>query len=155
MDTRIPQQLDLLDGPQRRGRHRRAQTAFLRRALLMIQCARELPGANIDPDTGQINLDLSTRQFELELRRRYGKSHPDLVFRADSTFERARLDRHRYKDLPRVVLRQGPPPQIRTAVTGSCSRSIDDPLASRIKTSKLCIERQGLTRALTHAGRPL
>lgn len=87
------------------------QTRFLRRALLVIECAREMPGARICPRTGQINVDLSTRQFEEELRRRYGKSHPDLVFRADSTFERARLDRHRYKDLPRVVLRQGPPPK--------------------------------------------
>jgi hypothetical protein len=112
MDTRLPQQLELLDDPQAsRPQPAPRQTAFLRRALLVIQCARELPGATIDPETGQINLDLSSRQFELELRRRYGKSHPDLVFRADSTFERARLDRHRYKDLPRVVLRQGPPPK--------------------------------------------
>ena len=106
MDITTQEELDLPDAvrPPR-------QTRFLRRALLMIQCARELPGAKICPQTGQINLDLSTRQFELELRRRYGRSHPDLVFRADSTFERARLDRHRYKDLPRVVLRQGPPPK--------------------------------------------
>ena len=110
MDTRKnPHQLELLDTPAPSRPER--QTAFLRRALLMIQCALELPGATVDPDTGQINLDLSIKQFELELRRRYGKSHPDLVFRADSTFERARLDRHRYKDLPRVVLRQGPPPK--------------------------------------------
>ena len=106
MDITFQTELDLPDAtrPPR-------QTRFLRRALLVIQCARELPGAKISPETGQINLDLSTRQFELELRRRYGKSYPDLVFRADSTFERARLDRHRYKDLPRVVLRQGPPPK--------------------------------------------
>jgi hypothetical protein len=106
MDITIQEELDLPEAarPPR-------QTRFLRRALLMIECARELPGAKICADTGQINLDLSSRQFELELRRRYGKSHPDLVFRADSTFERARLDRHRHKDLPRVVLRQGPPPK--------------------------------------------
>jgi len=106
MNTTQPVQLELLEATQPSG-----QTRFLRRALLMIQCARELPGATICPETGQINLDLSIKQFELELRRRYGKSHPDLVFRADSTFERARLDRHRYKELPRVVLRQGPPPK--------------------------------------------
>jgi hypothetical protein len=105
MDTRVPQQLEMLDSASP------PQSAFLRRALLIIHCARELPGASICPETGQINLKLSARQFEAELRRRYGKSHPDLVFRADSTFERARLDRHRYKDLPRVVLRQGPPPK--------------------------------------------
>jgi len=106
MEISIQTELDLADeNPPPR------QTRFLRRALLMIQCARELPGAKICPDTGQINLDLSIKQFELELRRRYGRSHPDLVFPADSTFERARLDRHRYKDLPRVVLRQGPPPK--------------------------------------------
>lgn len=85
------------------------QTRFLRRAQLMVQCALELPCARVCPDTGQIHVDLSSRQFEQELRRRYGRSHPDLVFRADSTFERARLDRHRYAHIPRVILRQGPP----------------------------------------------
>lgn len=109
MDITIQQELDFPDAPRPQRPPR--QTQFLRRALLIIECARALPGAKICPQTGQINLELSTRQFELELRRRYGKSHPDLVFRADSTFERARLDRHRYKDLPRVVLRQGPPPK--------------------------------------------
>jgi len=79
----------------------------------MVQCALELPGARVCPDTGQIHLDLSTKQFEAELRRRYGRSHPDLVFRADSTFERARLDRHRHAHLPRVILRQGPPRKTR------------------------------------------
>jgi hypothetical protein len=34
-----------------------------------------------------------------------------MTYRASSTFERARLDRRQLKDLPRVVLRQGPPPK--------------------------------------------
>ena len=58
-----------------------------------------------------LHLDLSSKQFEAELRRRYGRSHPDLVFRAESTFERARLDRHRHAHLPRVIPRQGSPPK--------------------------------------------
>ncbi len=124
------------------------QTRFLRRALLVIQCARELPGARICAVTGQINVELSSSQFEAELRRRYSKSHPDLVFRADSTFERARLDRHRYKHLPRVVLRQGPPPKserrIFESINYDATPEVNDPLASGAKTSKLRIKKAAM-----------
>ena len=82
-----------------------------RRARLMVRCACELLG--VDPATvqGDLHLPLSVTEFENELRARFALSHPDLVYRTDSTTERARLDRTRLPGLPRVVLRQGAPPR--------------------------------------------
>jgi acyl-coenzyme A synthetase/AMP-(fatty) acid ligase len=79
-----------------------------RRAALVVQCAQELPGA-MRASTGDIHLPLSVLQFEEELRSRFGNSHPELVFRTDSTLERARLERDRLQHIPKVVLRQGAP----------------------------------------------
>ncbi len=79
-----------------------------RRALLVARCALELPGAST-ASTGAIHLPLSVLEFEQALRTRYGTSHPELVFRTDSTLERARLERDGLEHIPRVVLRQGAP----------------------------------------------
>jgi hypothetical protein len=79
-----------------------------RRAALVVQCAQELPGA-CTAATGDIHLPLSVNEFETALRTRFGSSHPELVFRTDSTLERARLEREGLEHLPRVVLRQGAP----------------------------------------------
>ena len=80
-----------------------------RRARLMVSCACDILG--LDPATlaGEIHLPLSVEEFEHELRQRYALTHPDLVFRTDSTLERARLERRGLESIPRVILRQGAP----------------------------------------------
>jgi hypothetical protein len=82
-----------------------------RRARLVVQCACELLG--IDPASAatDLQLALSVQEFEYELRRRYAGSHPELIYRTDSTLERARLERARLPWLPRVILRRGAPPR--------------------------------------------
>jgi hypothetical protein len=82
-----------------------------RRARLMVRCACELLGLDETTATGDLQLPMSVAQFENELRARYASAHPDLVYRTDSTTERARLDRSRLPGLPRVILRQGAPPR--------------------------------------------
>ena len=88
-----------------------------RRARLVIQCACEMQG--IDPATAvaDLHLPISVVEFESELRTRYAVSHPDLIYRTDSTLERARLERARLPHLPRVVLRRGAPPRMRQTDT--------------------------------------
>jgi len=90
---------------------RRGGSPFERRARLMVECALEILGKTREQCSGDLHLPLSVAQFTLELRRRYAALHPELIYRTDATFERARLDRRRLPDLPRVVLRQGPPPR--------------------------------------------
>jgi hypothetical protein len=87
-----------------------------RRARLVVQCACELLG--VDPDTaaGDLHLTLSVQEFEQQLRGRYAASHPQLIYRTDSTLERARLERGRLPRLPRVILRRGAPPRRRAAM---------------------------------------
>ena len=80
-----------------------------RRARLVVQCACELLGIDPAQATAELHLALSVVEFEAELRNRFGAAHPDLVFRTDSTLERARLDRRGLEDIPKVVLRQGAP----------------------------------------------
>lgn len=79
-----------------------------RRAALVVQCARDLLGDRA-PASGDLHLSLSVTEFERALRERYGATHPDLVYRTDSTLERARLERRQFPHLPKVVLRQGAP----------------------------------------------
>jgi hypothetical protein len=79
-----------------------------RRAELVIQCARELLAGRA-PAQGDLHLPLSVNEFERALRERYGTTHPELVYRTDSTLERARLERRPFPDLPKVILRQGAP----------------------------------------------
>ncbi len=82
-----------------------------RRARLMVRCACELLGLDETSATGDLQLPMSVTEFENELRARYAATHPDLVYRTDSTTERARLDRSRLPGLARVILRQGAPPR--------------------------------------------
>jgi hypothetical protein len=84
---------------------------FESRARLVVKCALDILGKHPDETVGDIHLPISVAQFGAEFRRRYAISHPELAFRTAATFERARLDRRRLPDLPRVILRQGPPPQ--------------------------------------------
>jgi hypothetical protein len=80
-----------------------------RRAWLVVQCACELLGIRRDAAPAILQLQLSVAEFESELRNRFGAAHPDLVFRTDSTLERARLDRRQMPEVPKVILRQGAP----------------------------------------------
>jgi hypothetical protein len=75
----------------------------------VVQCASDLLG--IPPETlgAELQVPLSVTEFAGELRARYGSAHPELVFRTDSTLERARLDRRALPGVPRVILRQGAP----------------------------------------------
>jgi hypothetical protein len=83
-----------------------------RRARLVVRCACELLGLDVARiDSRDLHVPLSVAEFELILRERFGTSHPDLIFRTDSTLERARLTRGRFPGLPRVVLRRGAPPR--------------------------------------------
>jgi hypothetical protein len=84
-----------------------------RRARLVVQCACEMQG--IDPATvvHELHLPISVAEFEQALRARYAHSHPNLIYRTDSTLERARLERSRLPDVPRVILRRGAPPRPR------------------------------------------
>jgi hypothetical protein len=78
-----------------------------RRAVLVVRCACEILGLPTIPAEAALHLDLSVKGFAAEIERRYGASHPKLVFRSDSAMERARLDRQRCPELPKVLLRRG------------------------------------------------
>lgn len=90
---------------------KRRGSPFERRAELVVDCALAILGSSRDQQSGDINLPLSVADFAREFHKRYAHSHPELAFRTDATFERARLDRRRLPHLPRVILRQGPPPR--------------------------------------------
>ena len=81
-----------------------------RRARLVVQCACELLGVDPATASGDLHLMLSVEEFERVLRERYAVTHPQLIYRTDSTLERARLERARLPRLPRVILRRGAPP---------------------------------------------
>jgi hypothetical protein len=83
---------------------------FESRARLVVKCALDILGLAEHEVDGDIHLQISVAEFGAEFQRRYAATHPDLAFRTAATFERARLDRRRMPDLPRVILRQGPPP---------------------------------------------
>ncbi len=82
-----------------------------RRARLVVQCACELLGISVAKAGEELRLPLSVDEFATELHRRYAATHPTLIYRTDSTLERARLARAQFPELPRVVLRQGAPPR--------------------------------------------
>lgn len=82
-----------------------------RRARLMVRCACELLALDEAAVSTDLHVPMSVAEFENELRARFALTHPDLVYRTDSTTERARLDRSRLPGVPRVVLRQGAPPR--------------------------------------------
>ena len=80
-----------------------------RRAALVAHCALSLPGAMV-ASTGEIHVPMSVVEFEQALRARFATSHPELVYRTESTLERARLERSNGQEhIPRVLLRQGAP----------------------------------------------
>jgi hypothetical protein len=81
-----------------------------RRARLVVQCACELLGVDPATASGDLHLMLSVEEFERALRDRYAVTHPQLIYRTDSTLERARLERARLPRIPRVILRRGAPP---------------------------------------------
>jgi hypothetical protein len=91
-------------------RQRRA-SPFERRATLVVKFAMELAGVAPEQVNGDISLPLSAAEFQRELQKRYGDAHPELAFRSMATVERARLQRDRLPQLPRIILRQGPPPR--------------------------------------------
>jgi hypothetical protein len=101
----VPQQ------PLRGQSGKRRNSPFQRRARLVVEFALELAGLRASDVAGDITLPLSAAEFQRELQRRYGDAHPDLAFRSIATVERARLQRTRLPQLPRVILRQGPPPR--------------------------------------------
>jgi hypothetical protein len=80
-----------------------------RRARLVVARACDILGIDPNSHSGEIRLPLSVEEFEQELRQRYALTHPELVFRTDSTLERARLERRGLESIPRVILRQGAP----------------------------------------------
>jgi hypothetical protein len=92
------------------GAPRRA-SPFERRATLVVHFAMELAGVAPEQVNGDITLPLSAAEFQRELQKRYGVAHPELAFRSMATVERARLQRDRLSHLPRIILRQGPPPR--------------------------------------------
>jgi hypothetical protein len=80
-----------------------------RRAELVAAFARELPGAVI-ASNGDIHVPVSVLEFEQAIRARHGSTHPELVYRTDSTLERARLERPQaLQHIAKVILRQGAP----------------------------------------------
>jgi hypothetical protein len=89
-----------------------------RRARLVVQCACELLGVDPATASGDLHLTLSVQEFEQALRERYAVTHPQLIYRTDSTLERARLERARLPRLARVILRRGAPPGRRTQPEG-------------------------------------
>lgn len=91
-------------------RNTRAGTAKLR-AELVVQFACELLGAATAPDGGQLKLELTVAQFQQALQARYGTQFPRLVYCDEDSIERARLDRSRFAEIPKVMLRRGAPPR--------------------------------------------
>ncbi|HVN98790.1 MAG TPA: hypothetical protein VMT49_02010 [Steroidobacteraceae bacterium] len=89
----------------------RRESPFERRATLVVHFAMELAGVAPEQVNGDITLPLSAAEFQRELQKRYGVAHPELAFRSMATVERARLQRDRLSHLPRIILRQGPPPR--------------------------------------------
>lgn len=98
-------------GPAARAARPSGPTVAERRARLVVQCACELLGISAARAGEDLRLPLSVDEFATELHRRYAATHPTLIYRTDSTLERARLARAQFPQLPRVVLRQGAPPR--------------------------------------------
>ena len=83
------------------------------RAELVVRCACALLGLADVPPVDALRLDISVQEFDHEMRTRFGRSHPELVYRTESTTERARLMRDPSWQLPKVMLRQGAPRKVR------------------------------------------
>jgi hypothetical protein len=107
-----------------------------RRARLVVQCACELLGIDASVAAAQLRLPLSVVEFEIELRNRFGAAHPDLVFRTDSTLERARLDRRGLEDIPKVILRQGAPRRDDSLGDRAASHGVGHALAAKSQRAR-------------------
>jgi hypothetical protein len=83
------------------------------RAELVVRCACALLGLADVPPVDTLRVDVSVQEFDQELRTRFGRSHPEPVYRTESTTERARLMRDPSWRLPKVILRQGAPRKVR------------------------------------------
>jgi hypothetical protein len=80
-----------------------------RRAALVAAFALEMEGAVI-ASNGDIHVPVSVAEFEQALRAGHGAAYPELVYRTDSTLERARLERPAaLRHIAKVILRQGAP----------------------------------------------
>ena len=111
MPQSVRRQFESEQAAVRTGAGKRRASPFERRATLVVQFAMELAGLSAGEVTGDITLPLSAAEFQRELQKRYGDAHPELAFRSMATVERARLQRDRLTNLPRIILRQGPPPR--------------------------------------------
>ncbi len=89
-------------------RNGRAGTAK-QRAELVVRFACELLGLENAPPGGQLKLELTVAQLQQTLQARYGTQYPRLVYCDEDSIERARLDRTRFPELPKVMLRRGAP----------------------------------------------
>lgn len=94
-------------------RNTRAGTAR-QRAELVARFACELLGLDGQMRDGQmrdgeLKLELTVAQFQQALQARYGTLFPRLVYCDEDSIERARLDRSRFADVPKVKLRRGAP----------------------------------------------
>jgi len=98
------------------------------RAQLVVRCACDILGLKEVPAKPDLRLNLTVEEFGEELVRRYAATHPMLVFRTESSIERARLERRFKEFLPKVHLRQGAPPRNSArGATGDGRRGDDDP----------------------------
>lgn len=82
------------------------------RAQLVVRCACDILGLKEVPPTPDLRLNLTVEEFGEELVKRFAATHPALVFRTESSIERARLERRFKEALPKVHLRQGAPPRL-------------------------------------------
>lgn len=96
------------------------------RAHLVVRCACDILGLDEIPARPDLRLNLTVEEFGEELVKRYAASHPMLVFRTESSIERARLERRFKEFLPKVHLRQGAPP--RAAREAALAKPGDTPL---------------------------
>jgi hypothetical protein len=95
-------------GPLMMARNTRAGTARLR-AELVTRYACELLGLETIPPSGVLRLDLTVAQLQAALQERFGTQFPRLVYCDEDSIERARLDRTRFPEIPKVMLRRGAP----------------------------------------------
>lgn len=86
-----------------------SESISYQRARLVVRCACDFLGLAKVPAVPELRVELTVLEFQALLERDYGSSHPNLVYRTDSTIERARLTRCAEWGLPKVVLRQGAP----------------------------------------------
>ena len=96
---------------EKQGNIMNMQSRPFRRAVLVVRCASDILGVPAVPEMAELKLPLNVQEFSDELARRFGLSYPDLVYRTESSIERARLVRDPTWGLPKVVLRQGAPPR--------------------------------------------